>query len=125
MSVFHLFKYEMMYKCINKAAAFPVGRMEGGVLWDEGGGEEGQAGPFEKAETMKLSPINLVKRKNCLLTLFLVGLRFINHGLACLHRPGELSLCSLAFPWDGGVWVTPNPAALPGVMHFTSSYGLL
>lgn len=59
--------------------------MEGRVLWDEGGGEEGKAEPFEKAETMKLNPLNLVKVKNCLLTLFLVGLHFINHGLACLH----------------------------------------
>lgn len=44
--------------------------MERRVLWDEGGGEEGRAGPSEKAETMKLNPVNLVKVKNGLLTLF-------------------------------------------------------
>lgn len=84
-----------------KAVSWLVGRMEEWVLWDEGGGDEGQA------QTMELNSLNLVKIKNCLLTLFLVGLHFINHGLACVGCSGEQGPAQ-CFPWavasqqDGG-----------------------
>lgn len=92
---------------------FPVGRMERRVIWDEGGGEEKQAGLSEKAERMKLNTLNLVKMKNFPLTLFFVRLRFINHGLVliALENPVCIACLAFLFRWSspGGWWSLGHP----------------
>jgi len=65
---------------------------------------------------MKLNPFNLVKVKNCLLTRFLVELRFIARGLACPGCSGELGLYGLAVPWIRSCW-----GAAGGLREFGSS----